>query len=174
MSDYQNPFEYEAANKLKSDQILDFYIEDFNYSRFVRSKRNVFLVGERGTGKTMTLLFNSLSVQVVKAEKEGVPTSLDVICVYVPCNTPLTHKTEYALLEKFQGAVISEHFLVMSIMYAIADTLSCVSSLISDSDAQTISQELEFVLGFKMPVGVKLFDGLKLVTKRKWRISERA
>jgi hypothetical protein len=174
MNDILNPFEYEAANKLKSDQILDFYIEDFNYSRFVHSKRNIFLIGERGTGKTMTLLFNSLPVQAAKASKEGAALNLDVICVYVPCNTPLTHKTEYALLEQFQGAVISEHFLVMSIMYAIADTLSCLENFINENEACKIAHELEFILGFKLPEDTKLFDALKMVLQKETGESQKA
>jgi hypothetical protein len=166
MSDYVNPFEYEAANKLKYDQILDFYMEDFNYSRFVRSKRNVFLVGERGTGKTMTLLFNSLPVQAQRAAKDHVSVALDVVCVYVPCNTPLTHKTDYALLESFQGTVVSEHFLVMSIMYAIADTLGQVPDLTTDSDRSAVTHELEYILGIRMPTSHSLFDALKLVVQK--------
>jgi predicted AAA+ superfamily ATPase len=70
MIDYFNPFEYETANKLSEEKICDFYIEDYNYSRFIRSKRNIFLVGARGTGKTMTLLYNSLPVQIYKAKKD--------------------------------------------------------------------------------------------------------
>ena len=51
-----NPFEYEAENEPSTNAIIDYYIEDYNYSRFIRSKRNVFLVGERGCGKTMALV----------------------------------------------------------------------------------------------------------------------
>jgi hypothetical protein len=166
MIDYLNPFEYEAANKLKLEQILDFYIEDFNYSRFVRSKRNIFLIGERGTGKTMTLLYNSLPVQIKKAEKEGKKIDFDLICVHVPCNTPLTHKTEYALLEQFQGSVISEHFLVISIMYAIVDTLSDVKDIADASDTNNVKRELEFILDIQLPADFSLFEGLKLIFQK--------
>jgi len=89
--DYNNPFEYEAAIKLGYDKILDFYIQDFNYSRFIRSRRNIFLVGERGCGKTMSFLYNSLPVQIRKAERDNIPLNLDILCVHIPCNTPLTH-----------------------------------------------------------------------------------
>ena len=174
MIDYLNPFEYEAANKLKSDQILEFYIEDFNYSRFVRSRRNVFLVGERGTGKTMTLLFNSLPVQLKKAQRDGAAINLDLVCVYVPCNTPLTHKTEYALLEEFQGKVISEHFLVISILFGIVDTLANVPKLLDGADTSAITRELEYILGFDLPTGVSLFDALKLVVQKENHEAQKA
>jgi hypothetical protein len=166
MIDYLNPFEYEAANKLKLGQILEFYIEDFNYSRFVRSKRNVFLVGERGTGKTMTLLFNSLRVQLKKAEDEGRSINLDLVCIYVPCNTPLTHKTEYTLMDDFQGKVISEHFLVVPILFGIAETLAQIPNLLDGADAGGIQRELEYILGISLPTGVPLFEALKLVVQK--------
>jgi predicted NACHT family NTPase len=65
-----NPFQYEAANNLSEEMIAEFYVEDFNFSRVIQSKRNIFLVGERGSGKTMTLLYNSLRVQLAKHKKQ--------------------------------------------------------------------------------------------------------
>jgi hypothetical protein len=166
MNQIFNPFEYEAANKLSPDQVLQFYIEDFNYSRFVRSKRNVFLVGERGAGKTMTLLYNSLPVQIRRSKETANQFPLDLVCVYVPCNTPLTDKTEYALLEDFQAAVISEHFLVISIMFAIADTLGYASDLLTDVDENAVRNELEFLLQTTIPRMGDLFSSLKSAFQR--------
>ena len=67
-----NPFKYDAANNLTDKMIADYYIDDFNYSRFIQSKRNIFLVGERGSGKTMALLFNSWRIQ--KGHYRSLPT----------------------------------------------------------------------------------------------------
>ena len=103
MIDYFNPFEYETANKLSEDKICDFYIEDYNYSRFIRSKKNIFLVGARGTGKTMTLLFNSLPLQIYKANKNNENIDLSFICIHIPCNTTLIHKKEY------QHSILSQY-----------------------------------------------------------------
>ena len=72
-----NPFQYEAANNLSEEMIAAFYVEDFNFSRVIQSKRNILLVGERGSGKTMTLLYNSLRVQLAKHAKEGTAQTLD-------------------------------------------------------------------------------------------------
>ena len=63
MSEIKNPFEYEAANNLSDEDIINYYIEDYNYSRFIRSTKNIFLIGERGSGKTMTLLYNSFKIK---------------------------------------------------------------------------------------------------------------
>ena len=62
MKEMTNPFEYEAANNLSEEDIINYYIEDYNYSRFIRSTKNIFLIGERGSGKTMTLLYNSFKI----------------------------------------------------------------------------------------------------------------
>src|SRR3954464_6787516 len=129
MTHLRNPFEYEAANNLDFDQILDYYIEDFNYSRFIQSRRNVFLIGERGSGKTMTLLYNSYNVQSLKALRSEAAPPLELIGVYIPCNTPLTHKPEYRLLDEFRAAVLSEHYLALAILHALADTLAKVPEI---------------------------------------------
>ena len=70
-----NPFQFEAANNLTDEMIADYYIDDFNYSRFIQSKRNIFLVGERGSGKTMALLFNRWRLQKLIAQRDGKKTS---------------------------------------------------------------------------------------------------
>jgi hypothetical protein len=167
MIDYLNPFEYGAATKFTSnDQILDFYIEDYNYSRFIRSKRNILLMGERGTGKSMTLLFNSLPIQQTKVRREGGKLNFDVVCIYVPCNTPLTHKNEYQLLDRFQGAVISEHFLVLPIMYEIADTLEKITDLTKGINNEKLKQEFQYVLDIELPSKLPFFEALKQTLQR--------
>lgn len=157
----KNPFEYEAANNLTDEMIVDYYIDDFNYSRFIQSKRNIFLVGERGSGKTMALLYNSWRLQKLLAEKKNESPSLSTIGVYIPCNTPLTHKTEYQLLEDFLASVLSEHFLVLSIAYGLADTLSEIPDILDEADEQWLRDEVSFVLGADLPEEAGFFEALK-------------
>ena len=157
----KNPFEYEAANNLTDEMIVNYYIDDFNYSRFIQSKRNIFLVGERGSGKTMALLYNSWRLQKLLAEKKKESPSLSKIGVYIPCNTPLTHKTEYQLLEDFLASVLSEHFLVLSIAYGLADTLSEIPDVLEGADEQWLRDELSFVLGADLPQEADFFEAIK-------------
>lgn len=160
MQDYYNPFEYEAANKFDFSQIVDYYIEDFNYSRFIRSKRNVFLIGERGTGKTMTLLYNSLPVQMCKLEKENKKTDLDFIAIYIPCKTPLMHRKEYELLDPLKAAIISEHLLVLNTMYSIIETLNYVDNIVEEKKNKHLIEDAEYMLGLKLPKNRQLFEAL--------------
>src|SRR4051812_40964903 len=150
MSTANNPFQYEAANNLPEDLLIDTYVEDFNFSRFIISKRNIMLVGERGSGKTMTLLFNSLRVQLAKHQRDGTAHPLDMIGVYVPCNTPLTHRREYQLLEDFKACALSEHFLVLAVLYNLADTLLLVPETMEGSDQSKIKEELNYLLGIEI------------------------
>jgi len=169
---YDNPFEYETAKKLSAEKIYDLYIEDFNYSRFIRSKRNIFLVGARGTGKTMTLLYNSLPVQVLKAKKNKEKPDLSLICIHVPCNTTLMHKKDYELLKNFQLEVITEHFLVVSIMYEIVDTLNQVPDLLDGVDIKPLIEEIEFSFDTKFPKKDNFFTGLKLFIQKEGKKAE--
>ena len=161
-----NPFEYEAANNLKDEMIADYYIDDFNYSRFIQSKRNIFLVGERGSGKTMALLYNRWRLQKLLAERRGESPSLSTIGVYIPCNTPLTHKTEYQLLDNFRATILSEHFLVLSITYGLADTLSEISGIFQGVKESLLRDEASFVLGSNLPKKASFFEAIKQFLQR--------
>ena len=169
-----NPFEYEAANNLTDEMIADYYIDDFNYSRFIQSKRNIFLVGERGSGKTMALLYNCWRLRQLLAKRDGDEPSLSKIGVYIPCNTPLTHKTEYQLLDDFLGAVLSEHFLILSITYALAGTLDEIPGILEGADETLLRSETSFVLGAQLPQGVDYFDAVKQFLSRELLTTQRA
>ena len=160
MNDINNPFEYVAANDLPDGTILDYYIEDFNYSRFIQSKRNILLVGERGCGKSMTLLYNSWPLQQLKAKRDNVAPPLDLIGIYIPCNTPLTHKREYQLLSEFPASVLSEHHLVLSIVYYLAKTLSDVPDIMAGADEKALRSRIEFIFETRLPEEASFFAAI--------------
>lgn len=162
MSEYKNPFEYEQATKLTQEEVLCYYIEDFNYSRFVSSRRNIFLVGERGTGKTMTFLYYSLPIQVAKSLKNRVEPDLSLISVYVPCNTPLTHRREYELLDPLNASLASEHFMVVSIMREVVEALSSVPDIMRPGEEDSQRIEIEYVLNMDLPDNIPLMRGIGL------------
>jgi hypothetical protein len=174
MEEYRNPFEYEAASKLTPHQLLEYYIEDFNYSRFVRSKRNVFLVGERGTGKTMALRYHSLPVYVLQQKKKDDELDLSIISVYVPCNTPLTHRREYELLDQLNASLSSEHFLVLSIMDRIIESLSEINEFLTSDDEDHLRGELSYLLNLEIPVNVPFFRALRLAFGKSSSDAQRA
>lgn len=162
MNKYKNPFEYEQATKLTEDDILKYYIEDFNYSRFVASRRNVFLIGERGTGKTMTFIYYSLPIQAHKHIASINELDLSLLSVYVPCNTPLNHRREYELINPLSAALASEHFMVVSMMNEVLKAIYSVPDLISDDDETMLRTEVEYSLNIDLPKNIKFKRALEL------------
>jgi len=145
---YKNPFEYEQATTLTPTFVKEVFIEDHNFTRFIQSNRNVFLVGERGSGKSMTLLFNSIAVQRLNRDTPLEPAEAEFLGVYIPCNTTLTHKKEYELLaDPALAAIISEHFMVLGIAYAIAHDLSLLANGVGIESDREFRDELAYVLG---------------------------
>ena len=170
----KNPFEYEAANNLSDEMVAEYFIDDFNYSRFVQSRRNVFVVGERGSGKTMALLYSSFRIQNLIASKENREPSLEYIGVYIPCNTPLTYKPEFDLLNSFLSSVLSEHLFVLSIAHATVSTLATIPNLLEGSDETKIRDELSIVLSTELSAEYPLFDAIRIFLETQIRDTQRS
>ena len=159
MKALQNPFEYEAANNLSHEDIIDFYIEDFNFSRFIQSTKNIFLIGERGSGKTMALLYNSFLIQYAIEKKKG-RISFEKIGIHIPCNTPLFMKKEYLLIpDDYKKAIICEHYLVLSILYSIANTLNEIDEIVSGTTEveESLYDEIEYIWDVQLDRTSKTF-----------------
>ena len=119
----KNPFEFEAAIRFTSDEMVDYFIDDHNFARFVNSQRNVFLLGDRGTGKTMMLRYYSLPVQICKFRRDNpsgdVVDQLKLIGIYVPCRNTALAKPEPELLDPLVGRLMSEHFMVVAVVMGL-------------------------------------------------------
>ena len=166
---HKNPFEFEAANNLSDEEILDYYIDDYNYSRFINTTRNIFLQGARGTGKTMSLLYNSFKIQYKKAVIEKKEVDYSRIGIYIPCNTPLFHKKEHLLLEDdFKASLITEHFLVLSIVNSISNTLSQIEELdkIEEKISNELKSEVEYLLGIELVKNVSFFKSMSMFSEK--------
>lgn len=137
-----NPFIYAGANELDDEAILSFYISSNEYEKIL-SKKNIFVIGQRGSGKSMILKYNTLSLQLMQS-KNQIP---DVIGVYVPCNRPYFRKLEHMLLDgTYEQSIISEHFLVLSLAKQLINTMIKHSDILfSKQDMEDISDELSFL-----------------------------
>jgi hypothetical protein len=172
MTSYKNPFEYEQATTLSPDFVNTVFIEDYNFTRFIQSTRNVFLVGERGSGKSMTLLYNSLAVRRLKAANDH---DLSFVGIYIPCNTALTHKREYELFEDVGfRQVVSEHFMVLGIAHAIAEGLASLPETYGLSTNAGLAEELTYLLGTSLLSGVQPLTALMLFLDREASKSQRS
>lgn len=156
-----NPFEYEAAVNFATDELIEYFVEDHNYSRFIQSGRNIFIVGERGCGKSMTLLYNSYQKQVYKALKENVEFDYSKVGIYVPCTNALFFKKEYELLNNpFKVSVLSEHFFVLSIAFELASVLATIENICSEEKESEIRGDLSYILNITVQVDMPIFKGL--------------
>lgn len=165
MSESKNPFEYEAANNLPVNKIATYFIDDFNYSRFINSTRNVVIVGDRGSGKTMALMFNSLAVQ--KHTNDTLP---DRLGIYVPCKTALMKKKEQELLkDPDYASILSENFLTMSVLFHLVDDLSSIPNLTDGCDVGLLKQEVAYSLGFDLPDAPEFLDAIRQAIQRETR-----
>lgn len=159
-----NPFQFEGANNLTTDEIIDFYIEDYNYSRFIQSTRNIFLVGERGTGKTMALLYNSYRVQYAKAKRENTDIGFKIVGVHIPCNTTLFDKKEYQLIEEpFRASIVCEHYLVLTILNRIVDTLIDIPEIEEalSSQNKVLREDFEYMMGVSLVPNIPFLAALR-------------
>jgi len=151
MNHRQNPFEYDAAPNLDPKLLVEWFIEDYNHSRFLQSTRNVLINGQRGSGKSMALIYNSAHYQNIRAQKKGENFPSVGMGIYVPCNTPLTHKQEYKLLPEVEQAILSEHFFVYGIGVAIAKGLATIEDKFSSKDIEFLREEFSYIAS--RPIG---------------------
>ena len=152
-----NPFAYEAATSLQPSDIVQIYIEDFNFSRFIDSTKNIFLIGERGTGKSMALRYNSLPVQV---EKNGCMPKNKILSIYIPCHTMLIQSKEHEILDEVHASIVSEHFLVISIMYNLVSSLKVIGNIFNNVDKNNIIDDLNYILNFDISKKYGVIDGI--------------
>ncbi|MBE2219211.1 MAG: hypothetical protein IAE90_13455 [Ignavibacteria bacterium] len=102
----------------------------------------------------MTLRYNSVNVQYAKAKYDGKKFEYDNIGIHVPCKTPLFEKNEYSLLdEDYQAHILSEHYLVLSIISSICQSLLEINE-IRESELKlnkTLKLDMEYLLSIKLP-----------------------
>lgn len=163
-----NPFEFDAAANLPLDMVEKVYIEDHNYSRFIQSNRNVFLLGERGSGKSMMLIYNSFKIQSSKTSLHSVSADDTLyIGIHVPCKRPLFNKTDHELLANVDHKkMLSEHYFVLAILHAIADEIDSSDALKKQIDVNTFYEDFEYIVGENLPKKENCLVSLKMFAQK--------
>lgn len=164
-----NPFEFDAAPNLDPRLLVEWFIEDHNLSRFVQSSRNVLINGERGSGKSMILIYNSVRYQKLRHEINNEPFPPSNVGIYIPCNTALIHKQEYRLLPEVEQVILSEHFLAYSIGAAIAKDLNEISDKFSADDHRHLLDEFAYLTGESPSINQKTFIFLQRAIRNRLR-----
>ena len=169
----KNPFDFDGAKNLPPNLLLKWFIDDFNYARFLKSTRNVLLKGHRGCGKSMTLLYYSLPLEIKKAEATSPTDLFDNIGIYISCSTPLSRRVDHDYFEnnKFSQA-ISEHYLVLAIAVAIAEHCEHLVPHLQNEDFETLRSELYFVFDDEIPQDKSIFKTLKKILNKELRTTQ--
>lgn len=164
---YENPFDFDAAANLPLSTLQDIFIEDHNCSRFIMSNRNIFLLGERGSGKSMMLIYHSFKRATLE-NKEGNNTDhYRYIGIHVPCKRALFNKPEYLLLQdKSQASMLSEHYLVLDILNSLAEELNSSREVVKQLDHSLLISDLEYLLGVELLKRPNALDSLQLFSKK--------
>ena len=64
------------------------------------------------------------------------------------------------MLAKYPASVLSEHFLALSIMYHVGETLGLVKDRVSAAEADALGEEVEFHFDTELPVGTDVFAAI--------------
>ena len=164
----RNPFEYDAAPNLDPERLIEWYIEDHNYSRFIESRRNVIINGERGSGKSMTLIYHSLTYALRRGVLPADGDSNAILGVYTACNTPLSSKEEHKLLDPVSQIRIAEANLTLSIVTNLAREFQGLADRLSAADTAMLRRELAAAFDADaFPADVPPFQQLRLVAHQK-------
>lgn len=169
-----NPFEYDAAPNLPRERLVEWYIEDDNYARFMKARRNVVINGERGSGKSMTLIYHSMSYDEVK--DQGATTDDDgrrSLGIYVPCNTPLNSKDEHLLIGEIAQRRISEADLTLMILANLAREFEATNIDFQPEEHRFLREEFEITLDCEaFPEDGSPFLHLRREVRRKLKVNQ--
>ncbi|MCV4342252.1 ORC-CDC6 family AAA ATPase [Pseudomonas capsici] len=165
-----NPFDFDGAKNLPDDLLINWFIDDHNYSRFLKSSRNVLLLGHRGCGKSMTLLYYSLPLEIKKSPDPLQTKDLSHFGIYISCSTPLARRVDHDFFEdeKFSKA-ISEHYFVLSIAVAIAEHCEHLVNAIDTESLNELKEELFYIFDDNLPADNTIFKCIKRALNKELR-----
>ncbi|TDA62488.1 hypothetical protein E0765_11805 [Sulfuricurvum sp. IAE1] len=161
---FDNPFIHEAATNIDDTLLYKMFIDN-EHSRIFKSHKNVFILGYRGSGKSMLMRYHSFPIQI-KHNYEEVKNYSE-IGIYVSCMTPIFQRLDFGLNDdSFQISIMSEHILVLTMAERLLNTfLQLENSPFSSSDLQGIKEEIEFYFDAQLTEENVLKDFHKWIRK---------
>jgi hypothetical protein len=170
-SSHTNPFFFQSASDLDKEQIVQYYEEEGSPSESLSSKFNCYLIGERGAGKSMALLYHSFPVQRILKPDDNIRN----IGVYVPCNHTLMLKNEPYLFEKYEQLAICEHFFVLAMAYSICNSLRDCCVLPANDAQKEQLDALSYALALKEKIifTSDIFSSISMFSLRECNNSQR-
>ncbi len=160
MDKMKTPFTYIAAADLDEDEVLGWFIDGYRYSGFINSRRNVFIIGHRGSGKSMLLLHQAYSSKqnAVAVLNDSEPNNNDdnlSIGVFIPCRSPILWKDEGALFGGYTKTAVNTHLFVLAIFNRVLLILKEIEKasstpLVVETDVVEIKKQMDYILDIEL------------------------
>lgn len=167
-----NPFEFDAAPNIDPRKMVQWFISNHNYSRFIGSTRNVVINGERGSGKSMMLMYYSMKYQRIR-EQEGLVSTDELkkepVGIYIPCMNPLHQKHDYLLLHETLQSYYSEQVLVLAILSRIAKEMIDAGVVLQERNEESLKSLLSSLFDVPITSSYSAFFLLKKISREKVR-----
>ena len=128
-----NPFWVSSPEQVDADYIARNFVDVFTDHPHLFAAANTFILGARGTGKSM--LLRSLEPEVMLKRTSHTLKTLPYVGVHVPLKQAEFAVPELRRLTGYVRYVIGEHLLTMHAMFRIAGLLCRLASDISQEDA---------------------------------------
>lgn len=119
-----NPFEWDEADRLTHDQIADLFKRPSDYGRAVMQK-NAIVEGNRGSGKSMLLLFLSLITQISRWRRKAIMEEFipPFIGVYIKCGEEVFASYRESTRGKSYYETFFRYLFNLTVYNEIVDTL---------------------------------------------------
>ena len=148
---FSNPFAVESPEKLDPQHLVSFFIEKYTKIETIKQRKNTFLWGARGSGKSMLFRYLEPKCQAIaNGSFDGfLQSSQPFIALYCPCKEGHFNKTDIRLLDKQPARILTEHLFNMHIAIRLVE---CLDNQIP-SDYLGEKETLNFAKAF-----LQLFD----------------
>ena len=134
----QNPFWVSSPEQVDAEYIAKNFVDVFTDHPKLFAASNSFILGARGTGKSM--LLRSLEPEVMLKRRTAYTLkTLPYIGVHVPLRQAEFAVPELHRLEGYARYAVGEHLLTMQVMFRIANLLCKLAVEISEEDATDLA-----------------------------------
>lgn len=137
-----NPFGVYNPEQLDADYIARNFVDVYTDLPALRDRTNTFILGARGTGKSMLLRSLEPEVMLKSGKAESIAT-LPYLAVHVPLKKAEFAIPELSRLAGFASISLGEHLLVMHSMYRMLGLLRTVATNVRNETAAVFSHRFE-------------------------------
>lgn len=129
----KNPFTHGGAAKINKEELLDIFIDSGDSNIITEGENNIFIKGNRGSGKSMLMLHNSFLIK----------ENMHRIGIYVDCrNAFFSRIDQYFNKNDFQASIVSEHILVTGMALSLSTIVKEI--LFEEKDNQLLDEGLSY------------------------------